>query len=289
MTQDKDLLVLIIIQHMQSMRQRLLVGMSFNDKGEKMTFSIIAYNNDKTEYGIAICSAIPFIGKYSAFVYPNLCVIAAQGKVDPSTAHTVRNCLKDNMKESEILSYLEKIDPSYQRKQLALLNLKTQKFTGYTGIDLKSSKNEYSEIFGNIIVDENFIISGNCLISLNTLEKMRESFVLNSNLNLDLRILEALKAGNSTQGDFRGRQSASFYYYKVKEEYPFRTIDVDEHTDPVNELERIFHYATTSWQYVVDYCFFDMKFDRKYKSGSDFPKEVMQSINKLGKPVSERD
>jgi uncharacterized Ntn-hydrolase superfamily protein len=144
---------------------------SLNNQGVTMTFSIIAYNHDRTEYGIAICSAIPFIGKYSSFVFPNLCVIAAQGKVDPSTAFTIRNCLKDNIPESEIFSYLEKKDPSFQRKQLSLLNLKSQKFSGYTGNDLKFGKNDYSEIFGNIIFGENFAISGNCLVSLETLEK----------------------------------------------------------------------------------------------------------------------
>lgn len=253
-----------------------------------MTFSIIAYNNDKTEYGIAICSAIPFIGKYSAFVFPNICAIAAQGKVDPSTAFTIRNCLNDNMSESEILSHLEKNDPSYQRKQLTFLNLKTHKFTGYTGNDLKIGKNEYSEIFGNIIFDETFIISGNCLVSLETLEKMRDNFKNNKNLSLDLRLLEALKAGNNTQGDFRGRQSASLYFYKSHEEYPFRTIDVDDHKTPVEELERIFHYATTHWQDVVDYCFFDMNFKRKYMTGPEFPENIAKSINILSKPVNDR-
>lgn len=253
-----------------------------------MTFSIIAYSEDKKEYGIAICSAVPFIGKYSAFVFPNLCVVAAQGKVDPSTAFTIRNCLRDNMNESEILSLLEKNDPSFQRKQLAFLNLKTHKFTGYTGNDLKKGKNEFSEIFGNIIFDDTCIISGNCLVSLETIEKMSANFKDNKNLSLDLRLLEALKAGNNTQGDFRGRQSAALYYYKSHSEYPFRTIDIDEHKSPVEELERIFHYSTTHWQDVVEYCFFDMNFKRKFMMGAEFPREIMNSIDRLSLPINQR-
>lgn len=253
-----------------------------------MTFSIIAFNNDKSEYGIAICSAIPFIGKYSAFVYPNLCVIAAQGKVDPCTAITIRNCLKDNLSESQILSILEEKDPSFNRKQLSFLNLNNYKFTSYTGKDLVHSKNEYSEIHGKIITGENYIISGNCLVSLETLEIMEETFTANNHMNLDHRILESLKAGNKTKGDFRGRQSAALYCYRSKEEFPYRTIDIDENLAPVEELERIFNYASTHWQNVVDYCFFDMKFERKYMKGSDFPTDIMNSINTLSLPVNKR-
>ncbi len=253
-----------------------------------MTFSIIASNKNRTEFGIAICSAIPFIGKYSAFVFPNIGVIASQGKVDPVTAYTIRSCLSDNLEASDILSYLEKKDPSFQRKQLTFLNLKNHKFYGYTGNDLKVSKIDNSEIFGDIIFGDDFVVSGNCLVSLDTLKVMKDSFIKNNTLPLDLRILEALKAGNSLTGDYRGRQSASLYYFNSNFDYPIRTIDVDEHKDPVIELERIFYYATEHWQNVVNYCFFDMNFKRKYMTGPDFPEEIAKSISKLSKPVRER-
>lgn len=52
-------------------------------------------------------------------------------------------------------------------------------------------------------------------------------------------MLQALEAGNTTGGDFRGRQSASLLVYKT-EEYPYLSLRVDEHPTPVQELRRIF-------------------------------------------------
>ncbi|KAB8030801.1 DUF1028 domain-containing protein [Fluviispira multicolorata] len=253
-----------------------------------MTFSIIANNNNKTEFTVAICLAIPFIEKYSTFIYPNICAVTAQGKIDPSTAYTVRNLLIDSIPDSDILTYLEKNDLSLHRKQHSFLNFKYQKFTAYTGNELKFNRNDYSEIIGKTIIDEDFVISGNCLVSLKTLYRMKENFLSYSHLDLDLRILEALKAGNNTLGDYRCRQSASLYYYKKTNEFPHRIIDVDEHTHSVEELERIFNYATSNWQNVVNYCFYDMNFNRKFKNKNDFPKEVKISVDKSSKPINDR-
>ncbi|BBH54703.1 DUF1028 domain-containing protein [Fluviispira sanaruensis] len=254
-----------------------------------MTFSIIAFSKDKKEYGIAICSAIPFIGKYSAYYFKNQCLIAAQGKQDPCTAYSIRNLFNDNENSTNILNYLEKNDPSFQRKQLAVLDLKSFQFFGYTGNDLKTSSNEYANTFGHIIIGKDYIISGNCLLSLDTLSNMENSFKSSTDEPLDKRLLEALKAGNFSQADFRGRQSAALYYYKPEHEYPIRSIDVDDNKNPVEELERIFNLGTKCWQDVVEYCFFDMKFERKFKTFKDFPADIANSINILSKPVSKRD
>ncbi|BBH54337.1 DUF1028 domain-containing protein [Fluviispira sanaruensis] len=254
-----------------------------------MTFSIIAFDKNKSEYGIAICSAIPFIGKYAAFHFKNQSLIAAQGKQDPCTAYSIRNLLNDNENSTNILNYLKKNDPSFQRKQLAVLDLKKFQFFSYTGEDLKMTSNEYSKTFGDIIMGDNYIISGNCLLSIETLTNMENSFKSSASESLDTRLLMALKAGNISQADFRGRQSAALYYFRSEHEYPIRTIDVDEHKNPVEELERIFNLGTKCWQNVVEHCFFDMKFERKFKTINDFPDEIVKSINILSKPVAERN
>jgi len=54
--------------------------------------------------------------------------------------------------------------------------------------------------------------------------------------------LKSLEAGDATGGDYRGRQSAALLVYHA-EDYPYRSLRVDEHRQPVAELQRIFELS----------------------------------------------
>jgi uncharacterized Ntn-hydrolase superfamily protein len=51
-------------------------------------------------------------------------------------------------------------------------------------------------------------------------------------------MLAALKAGEAAGGDKRGRQSAALRIH-TSEEYPALDLRVDDHADPLAELERL--------------------------------------------------
>jgi uncharacterized Ntn-hydrolase superfamily protein len=52
------------------------------------------------------------------------------------------------------------------------------------------------------------------------------------------RLIAALKAGEAAGGDKRGRQSAALKIFTT-EEYPALDLRVDDHADPLAELQRL--------------------------------------------------
>ncbi len=87
------------------------------------------------------------------------------------------------------------------------------------------------------IIGKNFIVCGNTLETLDTLEIMKEAFENSNEKNLYLKLLHALKMGDSTKADIRGRQSASLQVYSNRNDYPIIKINIDDDNDPVNILE----------------------------------------------------
>jgi uncharacterized Ntn-hydrolase superfamily protein len=71
---------------------------------------------------------------------------------------------------------------------------------------------------------------------------MAPAFERGSDDELPERLLKALEAGDATGGDYRGRQSAALLGYHT-EEYPYCSLRVDEHHQPVAELRRIFEVS----------------------------------------------
>ena len=71
---------------------------------------------------------------------------------------------------------------------------------------------------------------------------MAGAFEAGAELGLPERLLRTLEAGQKAGGDKRGRQSAALRVVKT-EPYPYLDLRVDENSDPVSELRRIFGVA----------------------------------------------
>jgi uncharacterized Ntn-hydrolase superfamily protein len=71
---------------------------------------------------------------------------------------------------------------------------------------------------------------------------MAEAYQANQGVDFPERMLRALEAGETAGGDKRGRQSAALYLVTT-EIYPYLDLRVDDHSDPIVELRRIFEEA----------------------------------------------
>ena len=118
------------------------------------------------------------------------------------------------------------------KRQLAIVDYfgASAAFTGSDTINVKSE-----------IVRKDFVVTANMMVDTTTAEMMVENFESTAGKGLDLseRLLRALEAGDKTPGDKRGRQSASLQVF-FKDDFPFKSIRVDVHDTPVQELRRIY-------------------------------------------------
>ncbi len=80
------------------------------------------------------------------------------------------------------------------------------------------------------------------LVGEETITAMAKAFEASADEPLSERLLRTLESGQAAGGDKRGRQSAALYVVK-SEPYPYLDLRVDEHSDPVAELRRVYEVA----------------------------------------------
>jgi uncharacterized Ntn-hydrolase superfamily protein len=104
------------------------------------------------------------------------------------------------------------------------------RFAAHTGA-------ECLEWCGHLVMP-GFSLAGNILAGANVLEAMAAAYEAAPELSLARRLIASLKAGEQAGGDKRGRQSASLLVHGDKE-WSLIDIRVDDHADPLAELERL--------------------------------------------------
>jgi uncharacterized Ntn-hydrolase superfamily protein len=81
-------------------------------------------------------------------------------------------------------------------------------------------------------------VAGNMLSGPQVIADTAASFIARQDLALPERMLNALQAGEGAGGDKRGRQSAALKLVTT-EDFPDIDLRVDDHTAPLDELERL--------------------------------------------------
>ena len=87
--------------------------------------------------------------------------------------------------------------------------------------------------------DDDFSVAGNMLAGPQVIERTVAAFRASQGLPLAERLLQAILAGEAAGGDKRGKQSAALRLHG-DEDYPMLDIRVDDHTEPLLELQRLY-------------------------------------------------
>jgi len=87
-------------------------------------------------------------------------------------------------------------------------------------------------------IHDGFSVAGNMLAGPRVIEETARAYREASALPFARRLIAALKAGEAAGGDKRGKQSAALRIFGT-EEYPLLDLRVDDHADPLAELERL--------------------------------------------------
>jgi uncharacterized Ntn-hydrolase superfamily protein len=99
------------------------------------------------------------------------------------------------------------------------------------------------------VVRPGLSVAGNMLAGPGVVTATAQAFETSAEKSFTRRLIAALKAGEAAGGDKRGKQSAAVAVWTT-EEYPAVSLRVDDHEDPIRELERlesvgrqrVFHY-----------------------------------------------
>lgn len=200
------------------------------------TFSVTARCHRTGELGVAVSTKVPAVGMLCPFVRSNVGAIASQSFVNPYLGIWGLEHLSEGHTAAQTLAYLKGRDAGIEYRQLGIVDSHGGS-AAFTGGDCDTWRGH--------LTGPNYAIAGNMLVGAQTLEAMKESLESTDSRPLVQRLLAALAAGQAAGGDKRGRQSAAVKVYST-EEYPALDLRVDEHPDPVAELQRVYEVARTS-------------------------------------------
>jgi uncharacterized Ntn-hydrolase superfamily protein len=91
-----------------------------------------------------------------------------------------------------------------------------------------------------------FSIAGNMLAGGRVLDDAANGYTENEKLPFAQRLIAAMQSGEAAGGDKRGRQSAALLIYG-EEEWSALDLRVDDHADPLAELERLEQVSRERW------------------------------------------
>ena len=201
------------------------------------TFSIVAYDPEKGDFGVAVASKFIAVGHIVPWAEVDVGAVATQSYANPSFGPRGLKLLREGLYPKEALERLLSNDRLSDRRQVGIVSKKGAH--AYTG-------SRCMEWAGHIIGDY-YAVQGNLLTGSEVVEEMAKAFE-NTGGELVDKLLAALYAGDQAGGDRRGKQSAAIYVvrrcggYGGCEEGVGRYVDirVDDHPEPVKEVLRIF-------------------------------------------------
>lgn len=200
------------------------------------TFSIVGYDPQTEELGIAVQSKFIGVGAVVPWAKAGVGAVATQSYANTSYGPVGLELMAEGKTAQETLDILTGKDEGRAKRQAGIVDAKGNAAT-YTGTECFD--------WAGGISDQNFAAQGNILVSKETVEAMGRTFQETEG-SLAYRLLQALDAGQEAGGDSRGKQSAALLVVKDKGGYGGyndRAIDlrVDDHPDPIKELIRIFN------------------------------------------------
>lgn len=202
--------------------------------GTVATFSIVAFDPDTQELGVAVASRVVGVGAVVPYAKAGVGAIATQASANPRYGPDALALLAEGKSAEETVATLTAADARRDRRQIGVVDAQGRAFT-FTG--------ERCMAWAGGIAGENFCAQGNILAGDAVVSAMADAFRSGTGL-LEERLLLALKAGDDAGGDQRGKQSAALLVVREGWGYAggndrYRDVRVDDHEAPIAELERV--------------------------------------------------
>lgn len=199
------------------------------------TFSIVAWDRERGEWGIAVQSKFIAAGAVVPWGQAGVGVLATQAQSDGSQGPKGLELLRTGLSATEVVDRLSRDSPDRDVIQLGVVDGqgRAAAFTGSRCLE-----------WAGHVVGSGYACQGNILFSAEVVKAMARTFETTPG-DLPERLLAALVAGQREGGDRRGMQAAALLVWKARGGYRGgldRWIDVrvDDHPTPIEELDRIF-------------------------------------------------
>jgi uncharacterized Ntn-hydrolase superfamily protein len=209
-----------------------------DDKGDAgMTWSILA-RDASGRLGAAIASRFFAVGALCVHARRGVGILSTQALMNPLYGPRGLALLAEGQSPDQVVAALTGADGGRAQRQLHVLPVQGAPvaWTGASCIDWCGHS-----------VGEDFSVAGNMLAGAQVLEATARAFQATRGQPLVERLLAALAAGEAAGGDKRGKQAAALRI-QADEDYPQLDIRVDDHAEPVQELQRLYRVSLERYQ-----------------------------------------
>jgi uncharacterized Ntn-hydrolase superfamily protein len=194
-----------------------------------VTWSIIARDGKNGKIGIAVATRFFAVGALVPHVQSGVGAVATQALVNPFFGLIGLKLLGEGRSAVDVVRALVEGDAGRDYRQLHVMDGQGRS-AAHTGA---ACVNWCGHVAGPEIS-----VAGNMLAGPRVLDDTLAAYAANSTLPLPRRLIAALRAGEAAGGDKRGKQSAALVIHG-EEAWPDLDLRVDDHPDPLAELERL--------------------------------------------------
>jgi uncharacterized Ntn-hydrolase superfamily protein len=202
-----------------------------------MTWSIVA-RDSAGNLGVAIASRFFAVGALCVHTRRGVGALATQALMNPLYGNAGLDLLAGGKPAAQVVAELVAADGGRDPRQLHLLPASGPgaAYTGAACVDWCGHQ-----------LHDDFSVAGNMLAGSQVIEATAEAFVNSRDLSLAERLLAAMAAGEAAGGDKRGKQAAALRIHG-DEDYPQLDLRVDDHAEPIVELQRLYQVSLERYQ-----------------------------------------
>lgn len=202
-----------------------------------MTWSLLARAPDGT-FGVAIASRFFAVGALCVHTQRGVGAVSTQALMNPLLGPLGLQGMQKGTSTQQVMQDLLATDEGRDQRQVHLLPAQGAPVahTGTSCID-----------WCGHLAGEHFSIAGNMLAGPQVLEETARAFMAAEGLPLAQRLILGMQAGELAGGDKRGKQSAALRIH-ADEDYLQLDIRVDDHEEPLQELQRLYDKSLERFQ-----------------------------------------
>jgi uncharacterized Ntn-hydrolase superfamily protein len=202
-----------------------------------MTWSIIARDTRTGEMAIAVATKFFAVGSRVPNLRAGIGALATQALTNPLYGRRGLALLEAGVPAQDVVRLLTGADRGQASRQLHVMDAE-----GRIGVHTGSDCVDWA----GHLDGHDCSCAGNMLAGPRVVADTVASFERSSALPMARRMIEAMKAGEMAGGDKRGKQSACLVIVST-EEYSDLDLRVDDHQDPLAELERLEAVSRERW------------------------------------------
>jgi uncharacterized Ntn-hydrolase superfamily protein len=194
-----------------------------------MTWSIVAKDPATGAKGIAVATRAFAVGSIVPHVDSDHGAVATQALANITYGPRGLRLLREGLPAEEVLRVLLASDGGASQRQVHIMD-GAGRFAAHTGADCIG--------WCGHAIHDGFSVAGNMLAGPEVIAETARIFRDNAALPFPRRLIAAMRAGEAAGGDKRGKQSAALLIHTT-EDYPFLSLRVDDHAEPLAELDRL--------------------------------------------------